>query len=207
MPLSTVNDAVRRSEDEVHDPANGSEDAAEQLARRAVAREPDAWSELFDTHYRAVFAFCRYRLRGSDEAEDIAAQVFEVAYSRAEHFDYRGIPIEGWLIGIARNLVRDHLRKIGRRGYEQEIMESTAPTIPDNATGVDLREDLRLAMQGLTEDQQTVLSLRFILDKSVADTAKLMSRSEDAVKNLQRRALAAMQRGLDGTEYSEERSL
>ncbi len=197
---------MRPAEDEGEDPLAATSDDAEQLARRAAARAPDAWTAIFDAHYRSVFAFVRFRLRGSDEAEDIAAQVFEVAYSRADHFDYRGIPIEGWLIGIARNLVRDHLRKIGRRGYEEELMDTTAPTLPDNAIGVDLREDLRLAMKSLTGDQQTVLSLRFLLDKSVTDTARLMDRSEDAVKNLQRRALAAMQRSLHGIDYSPDSS-
>lgn len=198
---------MRLSKDEFNDPVGASPDAAGQLARRAAARDPEAWSAIFEAHYRSVYAFVRYRLRGSDEAEDIAAQVFEVAYSRAPHFDYRGVPIEGWLIGIARNLVRDHIRKMGRRGYEEELVETSAPTMVDNALGVDLREDLRLAMKPLTEDQQTVLTLRFLLDKSVTDTAKLMNRSEDAVKNLQRRALAAMQRGLNGTSYHSDRSV
>jgi RNA polymerase sigma-70 factor (ECF subfamily) len=202
-----VNGAVRLPEDEADDPVAASPTVAEQLAIRAVARDPEAWSAIFEAHYRSVFAFVRYRLRGSDEAEDLAAQVFEVAYSRAAHFDYRGIPIEGWLIGIARNLVRDYLRKIGRRGYEEELLDSTAPTTVDNAVGVDLYQDLQLAMKSLTADQQTVLSLRFILDKSVADTAKLMNRSEDAVKNLQRRALAAMQRSLNATPYRSDRSV
>jgi DNA-directed RNA polymerase specialized sigma24 family protein len=40
-----------------------------------------------------------------------------------------------------------------------------------------------------------------LLDRSVAETALLMERSEDAVKNLQRRALAAMQRELVSTDY------
>lgn len=201
-----MNGAVRDSEEAPDDSSAGGQDDPAKLAMRAIARDPEAWAIIFDAHYRSVFLFVRYRLRGSDEAEDIAAQVFEVAYSRARHFDYRGIPIEGWLIGIARNLVRDHLRKVGRRGYEDELMETTAPTVIDNAIGVDLREDLRLAMKDLTADQQTVLSLRFLLDKSVSDTAKLMSRSEDAVKNLQRRALAAMMRSLDGSAYGEEHS-
>ena len=51
-------------------------------------------------------------------------------------------------------------------------------------------------------DQKEVINLRFLLDKSVADTARLMERSEDAVKNLQRRALAAMQRALAGSGYT-----
>ncbi len=149
-----------------------------------------------------MFSFVRYRLRRTEEAEDIASQVFEIAYARADRFDYRGVPIEAWLIGIARNLVRDHIKKIGRRGYEEELMETTAPSLPDASEIVDLRQDLAAAMQALTEDQQTVLSLRFILDKSVADTARLMERSEDAVKNLQRRALAAMQRALADLDYT-----
>ena len=54
---------------------------AEALARRAVQRDPAAWEQLFELHYRGVFAFVRYRLRSSDEAEDIASQAFEVAYA------------------------------------------------------------------------------------------------------------------------------
>ena len=56
-------------------------------------------------------------------------------------------------------------------------------------------------MRALTDDQQDVLTLRFLLDRSVQDTARIMNRSEDAVKNLQRRALAAMQRALRDMEY------
>lgn len=175
--------------------ANGRLEA-EDLARRAAARDGQAWSLLFDRHYRSVYAFVRYRLQGADVAEDIASQAFEIAYTRADHFDYRGVPIEAWLIGIARNLVRDHVKKLGRRGYEEELMETSSPPEPDSAPLVDLRQDLARAMHQLTEDQQTVLSLRFLLDKSVAETAGLMNRSEDAVKTLQRRALAAMQRAM-----------
>ncbi|MCC7364274.1 MAG: sigma-70 family RNA polymerase sigma factor [Dehalococcoidia bacterium] len=181
-------------------PAAGRDDA-EALARRAVARDPAAWGAIFEAHYRAVFAFVRYRLQGADEAEDIASQVFEVAYTRADRFDYRGVPIEAWLIGIARNLVRDHQKKRVRRGPEEELVDTNAPVTGDGAELVDLRQDLARAMHALTEDQQTVLSLRFLLDKSVTETAALMARSEDAVKNLQRRALAAMHRALATAGY------
>ncbi len=172
-------------------------DEAGELARRAAARDSAAWSEVFALHYRSVFAFIRYRLSGAAEAEDLASQVFEVAYSRCHRFDYRGLPIEAWLIGIARNLVRDHIKKLARRGPTEEVMESVADTGRDEIPSVDLRRDLAQAMRVLTEDQQAVLSLRFLLDKSVADTARLMKRSEDAVKNLQRRALASLRRGLE----------
>ena len=184
--------------------ADGRSDA-EALARRAAARDPQAWGEIFEEHYHAVFGFVRFRLSGADEAEDIAAQTFEVAYSRVDSFDYRGVPIQGWLIGIARNLVRDHIKKRMRRGYQEELVETMTPPVPDATPAVDIRSDLLGVMKALTSDQQTVLTLRFLLDKSVAQTAAQMDRSEDAVKNLQRRALAAMQRGLAGTVYAEAR--
>lgn len=174
---------------------------AEALARRAVQRDPAAWEQLFELHYRHVFAFVRYRLRSAEEAEDIASQVFEVAYSRAPRFDYRGVPIEGWLIGIARNLVRDHIKKLGRRGIDDEFDDSLELSEPDQSEAIGLRRDLLAAMRELTGDQREVIEQRFLLDKSVAETAVAMNRSEDAVKNLQRRALAAMQRALVSAGY------
>ncbi len=185
-----------------HEQAADGRSEAEALARRAAARDGDAWAVIFETHYRSIYSFVRYRLRGADEAEDIAAHVFEIAYSRVEHFDYRGVPIEGWLIGIARNLVRDQIKKLTRRGFEEELVDTNAPSLPDDAPAVDLHQDLEAAMKFLTEDQQTVLSLRFLLDRSVTETALFMDRSEDAVKNLQRRALGAMRRALADPSYS-----
>jgi RNA polymerase sigma-70 factor, ECF subfamily len=188
----------------------GRDDAGEQraqdedLARRAASRDAAAWSELFEAHYTAIFGFIRFRLRSPEEADDITSQVFEVAYRRADKFDYRGVPIGAWLMGIARNLVRDRVRKRVRRGYEEELGESVTPVQPDEAPGVDLKQDIAAAMTNLTEDQQEVLSLRFLLDKSVADTAAMMERSEDAVKNLQRRALAAMQRAMTQPGYLQD---
>lgn len=192
---------MRESEVRPDGPPATIQSDAEELAQRAVRRDADAWGEIFELHYRAVFGFVRYRLRGAAEAEDIASHVFEVAFARADRFDYRGVPIEGWLIGIARNLVRDHVKKLGRRGYEEEFDETVELSEPDAADAIDLRQDLAHAMRALTEDQQEVLSLRFLLDRSVAETAVLMNRSEDAVKNLQRRALAAMHRALAGADY------
>ncbi len=179
-----------------HEPSD-----AEALARRAVQRDAAAWEQVFELHYRSVFAFVRFRLRSAEEAEDIASQVFEVAYARADRFDYRGVPIEGWLIGIARNLVRDHIKKLGRRGIDDEFDDSLELSEPDQADAIGLRRDLLDAMRELTGDQREVIELRFLLDKSVLETAELMNRSEDAVKNLQRRALAAMQRALVSDGY------
>ena len=192
---------MRDTEVEPNGSANTSSGDAEALARRAIERDAAAWEQLFELHYENVYRFVRYRLRSVDEAEDIAAQAFEVAYARADRFDYRGVPIEGWLFGIARNLVRDHIKRLGRRGIDDEFDDSLELSEPDQADAIGLRRDLLEAMRELTPDRREVIELRFLLDKSVLDTAAMMNRSEDAVKNLQRRALAAMQRAMAGDGY------
>lgn len=192
---------MRDTEVKADGPAFPGQPDAELLARRAVERDPAAWEQIFELHYRAVFSFVRYRLRSAEEAEDIASHAFEVAYARAHAFNYQGVPIEAWLIGIARNLVRDHIKKLGRRGIDDEFDDSLELSEPDQAEAIGLRRDLLEAMRTLTDDQREVIELRFLLDRSVAETAIAMNRSEDAVKNLQRRALAAMQRALAGEGY------
>ena len=175
--------------------------ADEVLARRAAAADPHAWSRIFEAHWSAVYRFVRSRIDDADDAEDIASQVFEVAFARADSFDYRGLPVEAWLIGIARNLARDHVKKAARRGRTRELAEDVVAPLGDTAGAIALSQDLRRAMRTLTEEQQAVLAFRFLMDKPVAETARLMQRSEDAVKKLQRRALGAMQRVLAAEGY------
>jgi RNA polymerase sigma-70 factor (ECF subfamily) len=199
-----VNPAVREPGESAHDPPPTGDPADAELAARAARRDPAAWETLFETHYRAIYRYLRFRLASPEEAEDLASQVFETAYARADAFDYRGVPIQAWLLGIARNLARDAIKKRIRRGPSEDLEAADlagALAEADPAPAIHLRSDLARALEHLTEDQREVLRLRFILDRSVAETAALMARSEDAVKNLQRRALAALQRALGGDAY------
>jgi len=192
---------VRDDEGSIDEPVGDGWASDEALALRAVQRDAAAWARIFEQHYASVYAFLRFRLRGAAECEDIASQAFEVAYANAHRFDFRGVPIGAWLIGIARNLARDHIKKAARRGPATDIEDEPGLATPDGSDAADLRKDLSDAMKTLTDDQQMVLHLRFILDRSVEDTARAMGRSEDAVKNLQRRALAAMHRSMTASGY------
>lgn len=199
-----MNPAVREPEDGAHDPPPTGHPADAELAARAARRDPAAWETLFETHYRTIYRYLRFQLANPQEAEDLASQVFEIAYTRAPTFEYRGVPIQAWLLGIARNLARESTKKPTRRHPAENLDTADlagAVAQDDPAPNIHLRSDLARALQNLTEDQREVLRLRIILDRPVAETAALMHRSEDAVKNLQRRALAALQRALGGDTY------
>ncbi len=200
-----MNPAVRDPGEGPHEPTHHRDQADAELAARAARRDPAAWEDLFETHYRRIYTYLRFRLTSPEEAEDLASQVFEIAYARADAFDYRGVPIEAWLLGIARNLARDAIKKRIRRGPADALETAGAAgalATDDPAPAIQLRSDIARALRALTEDQREVVRLRFLLDKSVVETAQLMARSEDAVKNLQRRALAALHRALGGETYT-----
>jgi RNA polymerase sigma-70 factor (ECF subfamily) len=55
-------------------------------------------------------------------------------------------------------------------------------------------EGLREAMQHLTDEQQEVLTLKFIAEYDTADIAKSMGKTEGAIRALQMRALQALGR-------------
>lgn len=180
----------RRAGDE-----GASSDPEAALAALARRRDPDAWSRIYEEQYPTVYGFLRIRLGDPAEAEELASQVFELAFARADRFEYRGVSIGAWLIGIARNLLRDHRKRRRRRG-DPVSLEAPLAGASGELEAAALRVDLQAALEHLTPDQQLVLFLRFIEDRSIADTARMMQRSEEAVKTLQRRALAAMARRL-----------
>jgi len=66
-------------------------------------------------------------------------------------------------------------------------------------------ERVKQAMGSLTELQQEVISLRFAGELSTKEAAKLMGKSEGAIKALQHSALAALRKALSGGwDYVEE---
>ena len=69
---------------------------------------------LHEMHQRAVYGFLRARLLEPADAEDLCQEVFLRCYLGREKFA-RAPAVRPWLFGIARNLLREHVRRITRR--------------------------------------------------------------------------------------------
>jgi RNA polymerase sigma-70 factor, ECF subfamily len=78
---------------------------------RAKAGDRGAFAELVRLHQAVVRAYVSAHIRGSAAADDLAQEVFLRAFRRLDAFQ---LPESGsmrpWLLGIARNLVLEHLR-------------------------------------------------------------------------------------------------
>jgi RNA polymerase sigma factor (sigma-70 family) len=76
----------------------------------ASIQEPRLFGVVFDRHFEAVFAFCARRV-GRDLAEDIAGETFRRAFEGRRGYDGARLSARPWLLGIARNLIRNDTRR------------------------------------------------------------------------------------------------
>jgi len=158
---------------------------------------------VYDKYFTEVYRYVRYRLNDDTAAEDIASDVFVRLLEAAQKKQGPQSSLKGWLIATASNAVNDHLRRRYRRPVEA-LSESMPDRGPSVHFEVDSREQNRMvqtAYAQLTSEQQHVLALRFGQGYSLEETANHLKKNVNAVKALQFRALAALQRQIGEVGY------
>lgn len=151
---------------------------------------------IYDQYFPEVYRYVRYRVSDDAVAEDITSDVFVRLLEAARKRRGPETSLKGWLIATASNAVNDHLRRKYRRPTET-LSDSLADDASSVHAEVDLRERNRLfqsAYAQLTPEQQHVLALRFGQGYSLEETATHMKKNVNAIKALQFRALATLQR-------------
>jgi RNA polymerase sigma-70 factor (ECF subfamily) len=175
------------------------------LVYRAQQADAAAWDEIFHRYYDHVFTFALCKAGDRSAAEDITAEVFLEAWRGIGRFRYRGTPLLSWLYKIAHNLSADFHRKRSR-SKTQPLADDSAQvaTSLDEAEQVVLWQSVAAAMKRLTFDQQQVIVARFVEGLSLAETAALLGKNENAIKALEFRALKSVRRILAGSVHPEE---
>jgi RNA polymerase sigma-70 factor (ECF subfamily) len=173
---------------------------AEDLVRRVRANEPLAFEELYERYSPRVFGYLFQRLNGdAEEAEDLTADVFTRVYEKIDAFQPQGAPLSAWVFRIAHNRLIDSIR---RRPRQTQVTLEDAPELAAGPMfgGVEQQvalEQIKRGLGRLTPEQRQVIILRFLEGKSLAETAAIVKRNEDAVKKLQARGLASLRRGIE----------
>ena len=70
---------------------------------------PSLFEPLVDRHSQALYAYLNRRV--SPATEDVLSDVWLAAYEGRHTYDPSRGPVRGWLFGIARNAVVNHLRR------------------------------------------------------------------------------------------------
>src|SRR5262249_42375727 len=139
------------------------------------------------------------RVGNRHDAEDLTTQTFLKMLESIGRFRWRSVPFSAWLFRIAHNLAMDHFRAARRVQVEEEVPEP--PPGDESAAEEEALESIgRSSMlqmiEGLSHDQEQVLTLKFVFGFSNAEAAAILDKTEGAVKSLQHRALATLQKQL-----------
>ncbi len=170
----------------------------ESLVRRAKQRDQEAFAQLYEEYFDKIYRYVVLRIGDRMEAEDITQQVFLNAIKAMSSFRWRGIPFSAWLFRIAHNQVVDYLRRKAKRAaapLDESLVASDYDPQLIAGQRLDI-ERLHSATGKLTPAQREVISLRFAGELSIAQVAKIMGKSEGAVKALQHGAIVALRKTL-----------
>lgn len=158
-----------------------------------------AWADLYRDFAGIVTGYLRSR--GAADAEDLASETFLQVARNIKSFDGDYESFRSWVFVIAHRRLLDSRRAGGRRPKTVTDDANLAlladnQQVDDEALGHIATQKMEALFDGLTEDQRDVLALRVIADLTVEQTAEALGKGVGAVKALQRRALASVQRTL-----------
>ena len=159
------------------------------LAREAAVNA-DAFAELYRRHVTRVYRYHAAHTGNVKDAEDLTSQTFMAALEGIR--SYRGeAPFAAWLMGIASKK-----RFLFFRGRRPEVpieaaLQIPSPSLPtDKAAFARLRiESISGALKQISADRAEALILRFFGELSMAETGRVLNKSEAAVKMLVSRGL------------------
>lgn len=169
------------------------------LIERAQEGDRVAFEQIVARHQGAVYGYLRARLLQPTDAEDLAQEVFLRCYLARARFDSNNM-LRPWLYGIARNLLREHVRRLRRR--REVAWTELCLELEDMTPGHDDRYDdillhLPTCLQSLGQSARQALDLYYAAKLRLAEIGDQLRRSEGAVKLLLFRSRQALKRCLD----------
>ena len=149
------------------------------LVARAQGGDHEALEELYLLHFDRVYSYLQLTVGNRHDAEDLTNQTFVKMLESIERFQWRKAPFSAWLFRIAHNLAIDHFRSRRRWQPEEEPPEPldadhrSAETKRCTRSGAEHADDDR----DLSEDQQHVLTLKFVFNFSNGEAATILGKS------------------------------
>ncbi len=172
-----------------------------KFVERAQAGDRTALEELYLIHFDRIYSYLHMTVGNRPDAEDLTTQTFLRMLESIGKYRFQSAPFSAWLFRIAHNLSMDHFRANRRWQPEEEVPEpigSEERSAEDEAFQAIGRRSMLELIEGLSQEQQQVLTLKFVFNFSNAEAATILDKTEGAIKSLQHRALASLQKQITG---------
>lgn len=171
-----------------------------QLISRSLD-EPECFAEVFDRHYGRISAYLR-SCTTSDVADELASEVFLIAFRRRADFGPDAQSASPWLFGIAVNLLRSTRRSERRRlhAYARSRPLPEDDDLDDAIARADAERRHRPivnALASIDHDQREVLLLHAWTDLTYVEIAEALAMPVGTVRSRISRARRNVRRILE----------
>lgn len=160
-----------------------SQPSDEELMAAYVAGDRQAFRALFDRYVPILTAVMRRGMARDANTTDLVQQTF-LQVHRARRDFTQGRRLRPWLLTIALNTKRQHLRKLSRR--REQTLELDGRSDPVAAAHDPVQREreqlLRAALAQLPEGQRTVIELHWLSGVPFPEVAEITGVSLSAVK-------------------------
>jgi RNA polymerase sigma-70 factor (ECF subfamily) len=158
--------------------------------RGAQAGSASDLEALFRSHWPRAYRAAYLVVHDRGAAEDIAQEAFLAAVRALDTFDRRR-PFGPWLHRIVVNRAIDWTRARSLRREVGDDALETAESRPEVAAG--MPANLTDALAGLPPDQRAVIVMRYLLEYTPGEIARMLGLPRGTVNSRLRRGLDALQ--------------
>jgi RNA polymerase sigma factor (sigma-70 family) len=171
------------------------EDAA--LVARVAHGDEAAFVFLYRRYVPVVLRWCLRETGNREVAADLSAEVFAAALSAARRYRSTRGSVAGWLLGIARNKLRESRRRgqvedSARRRFGVERVAITDADLERIDELVSVDSELLARVAGLPEDQRVAVLSRVVEERSYEEIASELSCSKSVVRQRVSRGLRTL---------------
>ncbi len=163
-------------------------ESVQSVIDEVLAGRIEAYAEIVRQHQDEIWRIVAFALRDVSSTEDLVQQVFVNAYRSLGSYDAER-DFGAWLRSIARNLVRNEIRRsVRKRRALTTYHEHLAGRFGDDNAAEDhearLREALGKCREGLSQEAGRALELRYDQSLGFEEIAEHLGRTVAAARQM-----------------------
>lgn len=167
------------------------------LMELAKAGDKEAFGRIYELYFVPVFRYIYFFVKSREEAEDLTQTVFIKIFSSLSKFNQENKSPLAYFLTVSKNTVIDYWRskknifiQDSEKVFEELHNENDNPL--KIAKEKEFKREIQIAIKHLTEAQREVIVLKFINDMKNKEIADYLGKTEEAVRQLQCRALKSL---------------
>jgi len=166
--------------------------------------QPERFAAIFERYFSQIHQYLAGRV-GGKTADDLAAEVFVVAFAQRQRYDLARGSARPWLYGIATNLIGTYRRQEQRRYRAlartdaRQVSPSDEDLVADRVSASAVGPALAAALAALETGDRDVLLLVALADLGNREVAEALGIPYGTVGSRLNRARKRLREALGGT--------